>query len=560
MKIIGFTSLALAGSLFAGVSVQAQYADAVVSYTPGSGFIPTFTNPNAAIGAPSRVNPFGESVDPFDPPYGTNQIVSLGAGGSLTLHLATPIVNDPSHPFGIDFIVFANAGFIITNGDFSGGGLTDGSLCGNNPNAGGTLVSVSADGLNFFRLDPSRAPGVDGLYPIDASGNPFIPVNPVLTNADFAGQDLAGIRARYNGSAGGTPFDLNDAIDGGGNSVQLSGVTYVKIDVFQGRSEIDALSVLPQAAIFHENFANDPAERGWNDFGQANLFRWNGTNQNLEATWDSSLTNHYFYRRLDTVLTKNDDFSLAFDLRLSDVAVGVNPVKLSTFELAIGFLNFSDATRTNFERGTGVNTMNGPRNLVEFDYFPDFPDSGFGATISPTLVSSNNQFAPGFDFPLELALGDWFHVAMSYTASNRTLSTAMTRNGQPFGPIKDVKLDASFTDFRLDTVAVSSYSDAGQDPQFAGSILARGVVDNVVITVPDPAVPDLAGAIANGAWQIEFTGRTNWLYTLERTADFQSWSAVSPVTPGIGIDRRLILADTNAIAANAYYRVRADRP
>ena len=558
MKIIAFASLALAGSLFASVSVHAQYADAVVSYTPGSGVNPTFTNPNAALGAPSRVNPFGESVDPFDPPYGTNQIVSLGAGGSLTLHLDTPIVNDPSHPFGIDFIVFANAGFIITNGDFSGGGITDGSLFGDNPNGGGTLVSVSADGLNFFRLDPSRARGIDGLYPTDAGGNPLIPVNPALTKAAFAGQDLAGIRSRYNGSAGGTPFDLNDAIDGGGNSVHLPGVTYVKIDVFQGVSEIDALSVLPQAAIFHENFANDPAERGWNVFGQANLFRWNGTNQNLEATWDSSLTNHYFYRRLDTVLTKNDDFSLAFDLRLSDVAVGVNPVKPSTFELAIGLLNFSDATSTNFERGTGVNAMDGPRNLVEFDYFPDLPDSGFGATISPTLVSSNNQFATGFDFPLELTRDDWFHIAMSYTASNRTFATAMTRNGQPFGPIKDVKLDPSFTDFRLDTVAVSSYSDAGQDPQFGGSILAHGVVDNITMTVPEPAVANLAGAIANGAWQIQFTARTNWLYALERTEDFRSWSAVSPVTPGI--NTRLTLVDTNVTAANAFYRVRAERP
>ena len=147
---------------------------------------------------------------------------------------------------------------------------------------------------------------------------------------------------------------------------------------------------------------------------------------------------------------------------------------------------------------------------------------------------------------------------MSYTASNRTLSTAMTRNGQPFGPIKDVKLDASFTDFRLDTVAVSSYSDAGQDPQFAGSILAHGVVDNITITVPDSAVPDLAGAIANGAWQIEFTARTNWLYTLERTEDFRLWSAVSPLTPGV--NRRLTLVDTNALAANAFYRVRAERP
>src|SRR5437879_8348137 len=159
---------AVDGLLFLSLQSLAQFADSVVSYTSGSGVAANFANPNAVLGEPARVNPFGEPVDPFDPPYGTNQIVSLGAGGSLTLHLDTPVVNDPSHPFGIDFIVFANAGFNITNGDFSGGGITDGSLFGNNPNAGGTLVSVSADGLNFFRLDPSPARGIDGLYPPDA--------------------------------------------------------------------------------------------------------------------------------------------------------------------------------------------------------------------------------------------------------------------------------------------------------------------------------------------------------------------------------------------------------
>jgi len=551
MKIIRFTSLALAGSLIVGVSVQAQYADAVVSYTPGSGINPNFTNANAALGAPSPVNPFGESVDPFDPPYGTNQVVSLGAGGSLTLHLDTPVVNDPSHPFGIDFIVFGNAGFIITNGDFSGGGITDGSLFGNNPNAGGTLVSVSADGVNFFRLDPSRARGVDGLYPTDAGGNPLIPVNPVLTNADFAGQDLAGIRSRYNGSAGGTPFDLNDAIDGAGNPVQLPGVTYVKIDVFQGGSEIDALSVLPQSAIFHENFANDPAARGWQVVGDTNLFQWNSTDQNLEVIWDSSQTNSYFHRPVGTVLSRDDDFGLAFDLRLDDVAVGVNPSKTSTFELAVGFLNFRDATSTNFQRGVGINAATGPRNLAEFDYFPD---SGFGATISPTMISSNNQFATGFDFPLELTAGDWFHIALNYTASNQTLSTTLTRNGQPFGPVKDVKLDATFTDFRLDTVAVNSYGDAGAD----GSILAHGVVDNILITAPDPPVANLIGARTNGVWQVEFTGRAGWLYTLERTRDFQAWTNACDETPGV--DGMLILSDTNAPSAGAFYRLRANRP
>src|SRR6476620_3123510 len=96
--------LALAAASFVFTSQATPFADSVVSYDPGVGFAPRFTNPVSALGGPSQVNPFGEPTDPFDPPYGTNQIVSIGAGGSLTLHLDTPIVNDPSHPFGIDFI------------------------------------------------------------------------------------------------------------------------------------------------------------------------------------------------------------------------------------------------------------------------------------------------------------------------------------------------------------------------------------------------------------------------------------------------------------------------
>src|SRR5205814_1760626 len=203
---------------------------------------------------------------------------------------------------------------------------------------------------------------------------------------------------------------------------------------------------------------------------------------------------------LGTVLTKDDDFGLAFDLRLGDIAVAVNREKPSTFELAVGFLNFSAVTSTNFERGVGINASSGPRNLAEFDYFPD---SGFGATISPTIVSSNNQFAVGFNFPLELKPGNWFHVTMTYTGDNRTLATVMRRDGQPFGPIQEVKLDASFTDFRLDAIALSSYSDAGAD----GSILAHGAVDNLLVTTPDPPIVDVTAGLTNSALQLQFASR-----------------------------------------------------
>ena len=576
------TSLAVAGLLFVSIQSQAQFADSVVSYTSGSGVAANFANPNAALGEPARVNPFGESVDPFNPPYGTNQIVSLGAGGTLTLRLDTPVVNDPSHLFGVDFIVFGNAGFVITNGDFSGGGITDGSLFANN--TGVTRLSVSLDNVTYYTLNPALAPVVDGLFPTDGNGNFHKPVDPSRSNADFSGKDLGGIRGLYSGAGGGTGYDLAWAQDSDGNSQDLSSARFVRIEVLTGKSEIDAIAVVPEpatwalaavgaallgmkrrglvlllwplaafrggAATIPEEFASDPAVRGWGIFGDTNLFHWNSANQNLEATWDSSRTNSFFYRRLDTVLTGDDDFEVAFDLRLSDIAVGVNPNKSSTFELAAGFLNLANATSTNFQRGTGINPAFGPRNLAEFDYFPD---SGFGATISPTLVSSNNQFAAGFEFPLELTPGDWFHLALNYNASNRTLATMMTRNGLPFGPIKDVKPGAGFTDFRLDAFAVISYSDAGAD----GSILAHGVVDNVVVTVPGPPIRGVTGRLTNNTWQVEFGSGTNWLYTLERTEDFRSWRDVAVAIPGV--DGQLELSDPDEPGSNAYFRVRAER-
>ena len=163
----------------------------------------------------------------------------------MTLQFNTPIQNNPGNPFGLDFIIFGHAGFIE---DFSTGTAVDGSLY-----TGGTSdvrVSVSADGTTFYTLNPALTPQVDGLFPTDGSGNPFLPVNPALTAADFAGQDLAGIRALYNGSAGGAGFSLAWAIDANGQSVSLSSVDYVRLEVLNDGTPayIDAISVVPEPA------------------------------------------------------------------------------------------------------------------------------------------------------------------------------------------------------------------------------------------------------------------------------------------------------------------------
>jgi hypothetical protein len=323
-------------------------------------------------------------------------------------------------------------------------------------------------------------------------------------------------------------------------------------------------SLYGQATSLEENFAENPAAHGWRTAGEASLFLWNAAEQRLEVTWDSSRPNSYFYRQLSTVLSKRDDFSLEFDVSLAAVEIGVTPEKPFTFQLAIGYLNIADSLQTNFLRGSGVNPVTGPRNVVEFDYFPD---SGFGATVSPTIISTNNMFASSFSFPLELSAGPSFHVSMRYSAADQTLRTSMTRDGEPFGPVKDVVLTANFSDFRVDTLSINSFSDSGAD----GSLRARGAVDNVIAEFPGPPIMQIAGAFLGDDWQVSFATRTNWMYTLEASEDVREWTAVKVRVAGTG--NGLTLTDDAVVpptpstdgadmtwkTRQRFYRVRAER-
>ena len=249
MKKISLLVLACAGLVIHFNARAANFADRVVSYDPGVGFAAGYTNPAAALGAPAKINPYGEPTDPFDPPYGTAQIVSLGEGGSLTIKFDDDVENKKKNPFGVDFIIFGNTGFIITNDydlvnyNYVGVPATDGSLFANN--TGETRVSVSRDGKRFYVLDP--APLADGIFPTDGAGDPRVPVNPALTAADFAGATLDGIRAFYAGSAGGTGYDIATAHDAKGKRVQFSSIKYVRIEVLSGKAEIDALCAVKRA-------------------------------------------------------------------------------------------------------------------------------------------------------------------------------------------------------------------------------------------------------------------------------------------------------------------------
>ena len=305
------------------------------------------------------------------------------------------------------------------------------------------------------------------------------------------------------------------------------------------------------ATTIPETFTANPLANGWLATGDTSLFNWNSTNQNLEVTWDSAQTNSYFCRPFGQTLNKATDFMLGFDVRLSDIGPGTDPNKPFTFQIAIGLVNLAEATSPGFIRGSGFQAP----NLVELDYFWD---SGFGTTVCPTLISSNNEYSDGgFTFPLQLTTNTLFHVTMLYLADEQRMLTTVTSNGAPYGPVKDATLSTNFSDFAVDHFGVSSYNDAGQFPGYEGSVLAHGTVDNFMFALPPP-VTKVKAVNDNGSAKIQFRATTNWLYTLERTTNFQTWNTVSAVAPGVS--GTMQLQDTNPPVANAYYRVHAGYP
>lgn len=250
MKKFCLLLLAIAG-IASTYTTLAAPGDRVISYNPGVGYTPNFTHAPVVLGEPSRVNPFGEATDPFNPAYGTNQVLSIGAGGSLVVRLQKPILNHPRNIDGLDFTIFGNSGFIITNEfdlttyEWIGIPATDSSLFGES--TGETRVSVSFNGKHFYTLHRAYSPTVDSFPPTDAAGDFRIPVDPKLSVENFAGATLDDIRDLYDGSGGGASYDISWAIDARGRRVWLPMVRFIRVDVISGKAEIDAFSAVARA-------------------------------------------------------------------------------------------------------------------------------------------------------------------------------------------------------------------------------------------------------------------------------------------------------------------------
>ncbi|MCG3123120.1 MAG: hypothetical protein GIKADHBN_01529 [Phycisphaerales bacterium] len=218
LKWIAMASAAVA--VCAGAAKGDGFAASVASYEAGAGAVAGFTDPGVAVGSPTRVSGFDLRVTPFNPPFQSSEVVSIGKGGHLTLEFESLVTDDPGNPFGIDMIVFSNAFFYAE--DFSAvaehvwkpGGLVEVSLDGDDWRA---VTGAVADGVFptlGFRdtTDPFGSDG--GLVPT----NFRVPVDPAFSPW---GKTFDELRAGYGVSGGGTGIDLA--------GTGLSAVRYVRI-------------------------------------------------------------------------------------------------------------------------------------------------------------------------------------------------------------------------------------------------------------------------------------------------------------------------------------------
>ena len=220
--VIAFLVELSGGSDFAGVLVSSR----------GPFGASPYYDPRAVLGPPTTAVYDGWEGKVFTPslvyavwnitPDGHPTVLTLGPGSAVVVGFDHNIADDVNNPYGIDFIVFGNTFF-----KRQGGALTPttdmGAVYLTHPasvNDEWVTVSVAQDPNGPWFTFPADRAAADALFPT----NPFAwdnaakqwggqqdflkPVDPNLSIAAFNGLSVPQAIALYNGSAGGTGFDL----------------------------------------------------------------------------------------------------------------------------------------------------------------------------------------------------------------------------------------------------------------------------------------------------------------------------------------------------------------
>lgn len=157
-------------------------------------------------------------VVPIYPAFRAFEIVTVGNGGYLTLKFNHRVADDENNPYGIDFIVFGDALQLTSGGQmWDNSNPEDFTVVGNILSEPG-IAAVSQNGNDWYYF--SSGPYADDFAPTasyewdDVNDtwaqelDPTRPVDPNLTAFDMDGMTVAEMISAYDGSVGGTGFDL----------------------------------------------------------------------------------------------------------------------------------------------------------------------------------------------------------------------------------------------------------------------------------------------------------------------------------------------------------------
>jgi hypothetical protein len=268
LAALGVVVVGAADRLYA--NPPSPFAVEVVEYVPGTGVGSDwisgdpYDNPATALGRPT-VDTTGDDwfipvdepvpVVPVYPPFRAFEVVTIGYDGYLVLAFDHAVRNDPDNPYGLDFIIFGCASLTLSDNEFwTNDNPNDVIIDGTNLFSEPGLVSVSQDGLTWYTYAEGPyaddfAPTLGRLYDPNnpdpslgewnewwgAPTDPTLPLDPDINVDALAGLTVAQAAQLYDGSAGGTAFDIG--------VFGLDWIQYVRIENADlgGTPEIDAV-------------------------------------------------------------------------------------------------------------------------------------------------------------------------------------------------------------------------------------------------------------------------------------------------------------------------------
>jgi len=243
--------------LSAGQAAASIFATELVDCSASLNGSSMYKDPDNLLGEPTLlIAQWGggtSHVSIVEPAYGANTLVTFTDDDWAVVKFDHQVEDDPNNPYGLDFTVFGNgmfagSGFVYNDTDHRVYTLGNGNAA-REP----VMVSVSQDGENWYTYE--NGPYGDTAYPTnpwvwdpdlyDTTGvgwtdikNDYTkPVDPSLTSTDFKGIPSYEAMLLYDGSAGGTAFDLAES--------GFEWIQYVKVSGISGSSldgEIDAFA------------------------------------------------------------------------------------------------------------------------------------------------------------------------------------------------------------------------------------------------------------------------------------------------------------------------------